>query len=127
MVPIPTTPHNIRIRGYDHMLLTARALARRRNWCVAPLLSRRNNTTQHFAKSAAERRRQAVGFFEIQKKPEVDRTYLIIDDIYTTGSTIKAAADCLAQAGASAIWVAVVARQAGEKDTPTRDDTVRLG
>jgi orotate phosphoribosyltransferase len=35
---------------------------------------------------------------------------LVIDDIYTTGSTARAAAQALAKAGAASVWVATLAR-----------------
>jgi len=37
--------------------------------------------------------------------------YLLVDDVMTTGSTLKYAARALKQAGASQVWVAVIARQ----------------
>ena len=46
-------------------------------------------------------------------KPEVsfiDRDVLIIDDIYTTGATARAAARALVRAGAESVWVATLAR-----------------
>ncbi|MET0980124.1 MAG: phosphoribosyltransferase family protein [Candidatus Saccharimonadales bacterium] len=36
---------------------------------------------------------------------------MLIDDVVTTGATIKYAAESLRQAGATQIWVAVIARQ----------------
>lgn len=108
---VPTAPRNIRIRGYDHMELVAKHLAKLRDWPVASTLRRRNNATQHFTKSATERRRQAVGFFEPKSKLDPEKTYLLIDDIYTTGSTLAAAAKCLREAGASKVWAGVIARQ----------------
>lgn len=110
IVPIPTTSKNMRRRGYDHMLLIAKYLAKRRNLPLSPLLRRRNNVTQHFTKSSKERKRQARYFFEPASTIDPDKTYLIIDDIFTTGATISAAADCLKKAGAKRVEVAVIAR-----------------
>lgn len=111
VVPIPTTPHNIRVRGYDHMLLVAKELASLRGWQLTPLLRRRNNITQHFAKNAKERLLQAEGFFEATKFTPRDIPYLLIDDIFTTGATLDAGAKTLRQAGVETVWGAVVARQ----------------
>lgn len=111
IVPIPTTPHNIRLRGYDHMLKIAKILAKKRGWRVGGLLSRNSNVTQHFAKTAAERRHQAKDFFKIRQLPEPEAPYLLLDDIFTTGSTIEAAADCLRRAGVNDVAVAIIARQ----------------
>ena len=111
VVPVPTTPRNIRIRGYDHISLLAEDLAKKRSWGMAPLLSRRSNVTQHFAKTAADRRRQAKDFFEISRPVSTEKTYLVIDDIFTTGATLECAADCLRQAGATDVWAVVIVRQ----------------
>jgi ComF family protein len=111
VVPVPTAPRNVRIRGYDHMVLVARALAKRRGWRVSPLLKRQTNATQHFAKTAVVRRKQAKHFFVVHGTIAPDVPYLVIDDIFTTGSTIEAAADCLKRAGAAEVWIGVIARQ----------------
>ena len=120
LVPVPTAPSNIRRRGYDHMALIAKGLAKRRQLLYAPLLRRHTNVTQHFAKTAAQRREQAKTFFEIAKTPDPQLTYVIIDDIYTTGSTLKAARKCLKDAGAKHIRLVAITRQVNE---PTSDDT----
>jgi hypothetical protein len=41
---------------------------------------------------------------------------LLIDDIFTTGSTARAAAQALAQAGAASVWVATLARAGRVRD-----------
>lgn len=120
LVPVPTAPSNIRRRGYDHMDLITKELAKKRQLLYTPLLRRRTNVTQHFAKTAAQRRQQAKTFFEIAKNPDSRLTYVIIDDIYTTGSTLKAAQNCLKAAGAKRFRVVVITRQV---NSPTNDDT----
>lgn len=110
IVPIPTTSRNMRRRGYDHMRLIAKDLARKRNIQYSPLLRRRNNIVQHATKSSRQRKRQAKEFFEAAGVIDEKKTYVIIDDIFTTGSTIAAAADCLKRAGAEHVQAAVIAR-----------------
>lgn len=111
VVPIPTTAKNIRKRGYDHMLLIAKALARRRKWQVAQVLTRNTNTTQHFAKSAKVRREQAKDFFRLNHSLSDKMIYLLVDDIYTTGATLLEAARLLQEGGAKHICVVAIARQ----------------
>lgn len=110
LVPIPTTPHNIRQRGYDHMRQIARQLAKLRGVPMRPLLQRRNNITQHLTKEATARRRQAKTFFALQGKVDSAATYIILDDIMTTGATVTEAAKLLRRAGAAHIRVMIVAR-----------------
>jgi len=39
------------------------------------------------------------------------RTYIILDDIVTTGATVSEAARVLREAGATSVWVVAVAKQ----------------
>ena len=120
VVPVPTAPANIRKRGYDHMLLIARQFARWRGLRIERPLVRQTNVTQHYARSAAERRAQARQFFRA-RGARADVPYLILDDIFTTGSTIKAAAQTLRDAGARDIRVGIIARQGNDKKATTND------
>ena len=122
VVPVPTAPANIRKRGYDHMLLIARQFARWRGLRVERPLVRQTNVTQHYARSAAERRKQAQQFFRA-RGARADVPYLILDDIFTTGSTIKAAAQTLRDAGAKDIRVGIIARQGNDKKATTNDES----
>lgn len=49
IVPIPTTPSRIRERGYDHMLLVAKTLARMRGYECQSILRRESDTKQRQA------------------------------------------------------------------------------
>lgn len=123
VVPVPTTARHIRRRGYDHMALIARSLARLRGWRYQQPLARTSNITQHFAPSAVVRRAQAKRFFRARQQVAAEKTYLLIDDIFTTGSTLRAAASCLRQAGAQTVLAAVIARQG----VAINDDTIHHG
>ncbi|MDO8336590.1 MAG: phosphoribosyltransferase family protein [Candidatus Saccharibacteria bacterium] len=110
VVFIPTISHHKRIRGYDHAELIARSFAGLRKLHVQSTLSRMNNTIQHKA-TKIERRKQAELAFACKTKLDRNVPYLIIDDVVTTGSTIKAATRVLKGAGANEVWVAAIARQ----------------
>lgn len=111
LVPIPTTPRNTRIRGYDHMKLICRQLGRARRIPVEQVLQRRNNVTQHFATSAKQRKLQAKEFFRVVGDVNPAKQYYLVDDIFTTGATVREAAHCLRQAGATSVTVIVLTRQ----------------
>jgi ComF family protein len=110
IIPIPTTPSRIRERGYDHMLLIARYVARARGLKWQRLIRRKTNTKQRQA-TAKKRDFQAKNAFFVRDKVDADTPYLIVDDVMTTGATIKYAAQALRDAGAKHVWVAVIARQ----------------
>ena len=110
IVPIPTVPAHVRERGYDHTLLLAKRLGRIRRLPVAKILVRNTNTMQRHA-TAAARGLQAKIAFRVVGKVDENINYLIVDDVVTTGATVRYAAKVLKDAGATQVWVAVLARQ----------------
>lgn len=110
LIPLPTIAKHIRQRGYDHMVLLARRAARLRSLHYAPLLIRRSDSVQHGA-TKRERLEQAKVAFKVRGSLDPAKTYIIFDDITTTGASLKAAVHELRTAGARYIWVAALARQ----------------
>jgi len=109
IVAIPSIPAHIRQRGYDHTQLIARHLAKLNGRQPERLLMRRTYSVQT-GKTKRERAQQAASAFVANGNCQ-NKTILIIDDIVTTGATVKAAAHTLMEAGAAEIWVAAIARQ----------------
>ena len=109
VVPVPTVAKHIRIRGYDHTAILAKQIAKRRNLDYSPILTRQHNLTQ-FGSDAKTRHTQAASAFRVNETLR-ERPYLLIDDVVTTGATLKYAAKALKEAGAKDIWTAVLARQ----------------
>lgn len=110
VVPIPTAPSHIRERGYDHMRLIAKRVARTKNLRQQDLLYRVTNTKQRQA-TATKREDQARRAFATRGTIDSSRPYLLIDDVMTTGATLKYATKTLRDSGAKQIWIAVLARQ----------------
>jgi ComF family protein len=110
IVPIPTAPARIRERGYDHMLLIAKYVARKRGLKCQQIMGRKTNTKQRQA-NAKERQKQAEDAFYLKGDINTQIPYLIVDDVMTTGATMRCASQLLKDAGARHVWVAVIARQ----------------
>lgn len=110
LVPVPTIGSHIRQRGFDHTLLMARRFGRQRHLPVANHLRRRTNTMQRGARSR-QRTEQAKRAFECRTTLDPYAIYLLIDDVITTGATVKYAAQALMDAGATKVWVAAISRQ----------------
>jgi ComF family protein len=110
IVPIPTAPAHVRERGYDHMLLVAQYFARLRGLPLLQVVGRNTMATQHHANREA-RIVQAQSAFRAVGQVFPDSTYLLLDDVVTTGSTIAEASRVLKEAGANTTWVAAIARQ----------------
>ena len=110
---IPTVAAHIRERGYDHAALLARRFAATRRYTYSTPLVRLTKTRQ---RGASRRQREAQAKEAFRAISTVTGTYLLIDDVFTTGATVKYAAQALHDAGASEVWVVVLARQPFRKD-----------
>jgi len=74
-------------------------------------LMRLRATESQFGLTPRQRRLNVRGAFEVSDPAVVTLKHvLIIDDIFTTGATARAAAQALARAGAASVWVATLAR-----------------
>ena len=111
IVPVPTVNAHIRQRGYDHMDLIAKRFGKLRNLPVNAVLSRATKTKQRDA-SKRLRVEQAKKAFACRTQLDPDVTYLLIDDVVTTGATLRYAAKTLREQGAQTVWVASMSRQA---------------
>ena len=110
VVPLPTVTKHIRERGFDHTLLLAKKLAKRhKGWRVQKLLERQENTVQ-VGTSGDKRREQAKRAYKIGKRAKIDPnvSYLLIDDVWTTGASMEAAIEKMQDAGAKNIVTAVI-------------------
>ena len=114
LVPVPTVTSHIRQRGYDHTLLIARHLGKARGLLVKQLLSRHHSEVQR-GKSKQERFAHMSTAFGCKDTLDSAKVYIVIDDVVTTGATLRYAAEALVRAGAGDVWVAAVARQPLDK------------
>lgn len=108
IIPLPTIGRHIRERGFDHTLTLAKKLARLRGYQCKPILSRTNDTVQVGSK-ISERKTQASKAYCLAGDIDPKQKYLLLDDVWTTGSTMLAAAKILKDAGATKIYGAVLA------------------
>lgn len=114
IVPIPTVPKHIRQRGYDHAAMIAKQLAKRRSLPYQVLLERTDVTMQR-GKNKKQRMQQAESAYRCNATLDPAAIYLLVDDVVTTNATIRFGADALRKAGATDVWVAVLARQPLDK------------
>lgn len=110
IVPVPTIPSHVRQRGYDHTLLIARRFGKLRQLAVTTSLRRQTSTMQRGA-SKRQRATQAKQAFACPTRLDSTATYLLLDDVMTTGATMKYAAKALRDAGAQNVWVVSISRQ----------------
>lgn len=107
IVPLPTIGRHIRERGLDHTGILAKKLAKRRDWQVQKVLRRVTDTVQVGAK-VAEREAQAKKAYMVQGEIDKEAQYLLLDDVWTTGASMLAAAEAMREAGAKSLYGVVV-------------------
>ena len=104
---IPTSPARRRRRGFDQAELLARALARRLELACRPVLRRVPGPAQT-GRTRAERVGN-VRFRPVGSGRRSDRL-VVVDDVCTTGATVRAARTALLDAGIADVDFVVVAR-----------------
>ena len=114
LVPIPLHHRRLIRRGYDQAALLAGALARTTGLAIRSTLLRRVRAT-----------RRQVGLTEAERTENVHRAFafrgslpagpvVLVDDVFTTGATARAASAALREVGARWVYVLTLARAVGE-------------
>ena len=109
IIPVPLHSARQRARGFNQAELIARELGRPVN---DKLLRRRKDTPSQTGLSRRQRRQNLAGAFEVRSTVKGD--LIVVDDVYTTGSTMNEIARTLKRAGAGRVEVLTVARVANE-------------
>ena len=106
--PIPLYVVKKNRRGYNQSQLLAEGLGKKFGVSVVDLLTRSKNTKTQVGLSQNERRKNIQDAFSIKKeysdKVKDYKQIFLIDDVVTSGATLKEAAKVLKKAGVSKIW-----------------------
>ena len=104
MLPVPLHKRRRRQRGFNQSALLAKYLARETGIEFDEKSLRRHRHTQPQIKLGPEARYDNVaGAFEADADRVSGRHIVLVDDVYTTGATMTAAADALINAGALSV------------------------
>ncbi len=104
IVPIPMYSRKARLRGYNQAEVFARALGRELDLPTKSLVKRVRNTVPQKTLSESERRHNLKNAFHLEPDIVKWNQILLVDDIYTTGSTMDAVAEILLSAGIKNIY-----------------------
>ena len=115
LIPCPSTPRAIRVRGQDHARrVTLRAVrelvSSGRGAECRSVIEISRGVVDQVGLTAAERTANLAGAFVAKRPRRQDRRAIIVDDVTTTGSTLDEAWRALTASGWSVIGAAVVAR-----------------
>ena len=113
IIPVPLHPTKLRERGYNQSEYIARGIGQVTGLPVhASLLKRHKYTSSQTQLSAVERKENVGDAFTLHRRAKTDvegKTFLIVDDVITTGATIEACAQALMESGAVSAFVGSVA------------------
>lgn len=105
LIPVPIHPSRYRSRGFNQALVLARKLEERMGIPVYPdILKRNKNTEPQKELGPAGRLKNLEQAFSAGPVPDGITSVILIDDIYTTGSTIEACTRVLRAAGVKKVY-----------------------
>jgi ComF family protein len=113
LVPIPLSKERRKSRGYNQveeiLSATLSLLPKGLAEIDSNLVIRTRNTAPQTSLSGVERRKNMTGVFATTEQPSSAATYIVIDDVTTTGTTLQAACLALKQAGATKVLAVALA------------------
>ncbi|MCC5831241.1 MAG: ComF family protein [Phycisphaeraceae bacterium] len=118
VVPVPLHWTRRIMRGYNQSELIARQFARHRQWPMVPVLKRIRRTRPQSLLTPAQRRGNVRNCFELAPVDLTGWRIWLVDDVKTTGSTLRECCRLLRRAGAAEIMLVIPAIAGG--NTPTR-------
>jgi ComF family protein len=116
VVPVPLHRRKLAQRGFNQADRIARLalqeISRPRRFKLdSAVLHRRRETGSQIGLTRHQRRENLRGAFAVSHPTRIlNRDILLVDDVFTTGTTVSECARVLLRAGASRVWVATVAR-----------------
>jgi ComF family protein len=116
IVPVPLHPWRRYRRGYNQSALLARELARRLGCAHGEALRRNRYTSSQIGLSVKARGENVRNAFSLrgevlQRLNPAGAPVLLIDDVFTTGSTVRECARTLRAAKGNEVYVLTLARQ----------------
>lgn len=120
IVPVPADPRRLRERGFNPALVLARAVATTAREVAPRWLRRRVGPPQVGAGRGARAANTASVFLVAPGARVRGVAVLLIDDVFTTGATVRSCALALRDAGASVVDVVTLAHTALPESQSTR-------
>jgi len=112
IIPVPISKKRLKTRGYNQSYLIAKEIANQTNLeLVNNCLIKTKNIVEQSKLNKEERKQNIQGVYELKNKKLVkNKKILLIDDIYTTGSTVNECSKILSQGEPTEIGVLVLAK-----------------
>jgi competence protein ComFC len=117
LIPVPLDKKKLKIRGYNQSEELSKELSKILQIpVVSDILVKTKFTKTQMESTKEEREINLQGVFAINKNcmtPDVIQfsKIFLVDDVYTTGSTMQECAKILKEAGAKSVWGIAIARE----------------
>ncbi len=120
ILPVPLHPKRLRERGFNQSVILACEISKRFAVPLDPRsLERRVPTAPQVGLGREERSANVRGAFAVGSPERIDgKRILLVDDVFTTGSTLGECSAVLLRAGAEGIAVLTMARAVRSLDSP---------
>ncbi len=104
LIPVPLGRERLKERGFNQIEEVAKQVVRELKIPIeTDLLVRVRETTSQVSLPRHAREENMRGAFKATRRADLTHTYIVIDDVLTTGATLQAAVDALKDAGAEHI------------------------
>ena len=112
IIPVPISKKRQKERGYNQSLLIARKIAEKTNLeLMNNCLIKTKNIIEQSKLNKEDRLQNIQGVYELTNRQLIEnKKILLIDDIYTTGSTVNECSRILRKANPEKIGVLVLAK-----------------
>lgn len=112
VVPVPLHPKRERERGYNHAQIIAKVLAAEKNVQLFDRhLVKVKNVPPQMSLAMEDRLRSVKGAFAVSRQAEIrDKAVLLLDDVFTTGSTVEECSRLLIEAGVREVRCLTIAQ-----------------
>lgn len=109
VVPVPIWHKKERERGFNQARMLAELVADWKGWELQEALRRVRKTKPQYGLRKEERRKNMLGAFRLKARV-VGRKVILVDDVWTTGATMRECAKSLKRGRAKVVWGVVLAR-----------------
>lgn len=112
LVPVPLHRTKTRQRGFNQAALIARYIARKKQLSILEnCLIKTKNTRSQAELDAKEREKNQAGAYRVKAERSIrGKVILLVDDVFTTGATVKECSLVLISAGAKEVRVLTIAQ-----------------
>ena len=116
LIPVPLHKKRLKWRGFNQAHLIAQEISKIDNFVLIDdfLIQAKKKKPQAKIESASKRQENIKEVFQVNPQSSFNpknKTIFLIDDVVTSGATLKECALLLKQEGVKDIWAAVLARQ----------------